>query len=1466
MKPKCRRLSALSIGATTLISLAMTAHSADLYWDGADVGLNADGGAGTWNTTSGNWDTLAIGGANAVWNNATPDNAFFTGVGGTVSLGTAITAGTVNVGGPAYSFTGSTLTADSINVATGFSATFGTVAGRVSNTVAINGGGGSLVVWNGGSTISTVNLNSGILRNGTTASSATINIGGSGLLEWSVTNPTPTAGSATNIVLNRGVFRTIGGLAHGHVGNLTFNGGLLDFTAGGYNSESLQLNNSVTAGTGGFVGSSWIVQTTGDNASRGLALKGARTFTVNANNDLRVQAELENSDGGSDSLIKAGDGRMILLNTSSYIGGTTINGGTLQLGDFSAAGTGTGTAITNGINGGTGTVTVNASGTLAASHVIGTGVTYLSNLLAGTGTLRVDGAGHFGLSGNTNTFSGTVNLRSSGLIYGGLTLDYTAQNNNKLGTGATLNLNGGNLRVLGNASAATAQTVGAINVLGGGLITLNPGTGQTATLTATTFSQSGSGMLLLRTAGTLGTTANFNVGSATFGRWATTQNTTEQNTAFLTKDESNNAVALQFTASAAASAEAAGTGTLASQGTTSVFLNNTNQTITSNLTIDSIASQNDVFVNNGAVLTLNGGGIIQRNAAHWIQTGAGARGSVTTGLGTGELFVTSGLSEATDFRINTNIVDNGLTPTILVKGGTGQLILGSGGANSYTGGTIINSGRLQLTNVGALGTGDVTVRPSGQLYLNVGGNTFARNMTLSGIGSADGSANNFGALRVDGSPTVSGTLTANDHARITLGTSGGTVGFTGITSGAGDLEIRSLASGLSFAVFTNASNTFSGRWIVRDGNSVLRVASDAAFGAVPSSFRNDSIILDGGRLQFGSTGAGASFTLNANRGISLPNSGTTGFFHVWGGQTMTIAGGISGPGNMEKTDGGTLVLQGLNTNTGNVRVTAGALNLASGGSFTQLNNLQLAGTMNITAGSSVVVRNQLITSDASGGVTTLNQTGGDLSVLGSTIADERNNAVVFTHWNANTTFNHSGGTFNVLNAPVMLGWDGTVTWNISGTATANIRGIFGQNRSNAATINLTGGRLNIGSSGVYNLAATKLIKLGAGTVGALADWSSSLDNFRLADATTGVTFDPSGRTISLTGILSNETGIDGKLNLNGEGTLVLGGANTYTGGTSITLGTLQLNNASGLGASTNALTVDGGTLNLNANSITTGALAGTGGIITDNSAGAGISTLIVSQAASTTYSGNIADGAAKTVAFEKSGAGTLGLNATSTYTGATNVAEGRLNVNGSITSATSVDSDAILGGDGTINGAVSLSGTLLAGQGGSTDRSLTINGNVTTNAGSVLSFTIDAMNDHDSLVISGGNSIGLANADLYVTFDTGLSFTGLAAGEGADFLAAISSDDFSSIGATWFRIIEGNTTGMFANVTSTLSSGELSYLGLSGTHYAYDADNGQRFWVAQGSTYLVAIPEPRAALLGGLGFLLILRRRRNMHR
>ncbi len=92
-------------------------------------------------------------------------------------------------------------------------------------------------------------------------------------------------------------------------------------------------------------------------------------------------------------LTKAGAATLLLTGANTYTGVTTVNAGTLAVGDGTSGGIASGSGVT-----------IAAGATL--SHNRGTTVT-LANAIAGAGTLANDGTGELYLSG-TNSFSGTI--------------------------------------------------------------------------------------------------------------------------------------------------------------------------------------------------------------------------------------------------------------------------------------------------------------------------------------------------------------------------------------------------------------------------------------------------------------------------------------------------------------------------------------------------------------------------------------------------------------------------------------------------------------------------------------------------------------------------------------------------------------------------------------------------------------------------------------------------------------------------------------------------------------------------------------------------------------------------------------------------------------------------------------------------------------------------------------------------
>ncbi len=239
------------------------------------------------------------------------------------------------------------------------------------------------------------------------------------------------------------------------------------------------------------------------------------------------------------------------------------------------------------------------------------------------------------------------------------------------------------------------------------------------------------------------------------------------------------------------------------------------------------------------------------------------------------------------------------------------------------------------------------------------------------------------------------------------------------------------------------------------------------------------------------------------------------------------------------------------------------------------------------------------------------------------------------------------------------------------------------------------------------------------------------------------------------------------------GTLVLSGTNSYTGGTVISSGTLQLGDGGTAGSivgdviddgalvfnRSNTLSIDGvisgsGTVTQagTGTTILTGDNTYTGGTVIsdgtlqlgDGGAGGGIvgnivdnGALIFDRSDALSINGVISGSGTVTQA----GTGTTILTGVNTYTGVTTVQAGTLAVNGSIASPTSVDARGILGGNGTIFGDVANAGTVAPGNSIGT---LTVVGNYVGNNGRLALETVLA-GDHapsDVLVIDGGSATG----------------------------------------------------------------------------------------------------------------------------
>jgi len=183
------------------------------------------------------------------------------------------------------------------------------------------------------------------------------------------------------------------------------------------------------------------------------------------------------------------------------------------------------------------------------------------------------------------------------------------------------------------------------------------------------------------------------------------------------------------------------------------------------------------------------------------------------------------------------------------------------------------------------------------------------------------------------------------------------------------------------------------------------------------------------------------------------------------------------------------------------------------------------------------------------------------------------------------------------------------------------------------------------------------------------------------------------------------------LNKVGGGTVTLDGANTYSGGTVINGGTLQV----GSGGATGNL--------------------GSGGITNHGE--------LVYNRSDTVTENNIIDGEGN---LTQNGTGKLVLTAANTYTGATTVNSGTLQVDGSIANSATTVNGGTLQGKGTLGDVtVSGGGTLMTGD-STTLATMTV-GALTFNENATLQFKLDSsLGQSDSVTVTG--QLALDNTEL----------------------------------------------------------------------------------------------------------------------
>ena len=702
------------------------------------------------------------------------------------------------------------------------------------------------------------------------------------------------------------------------------------------------------------------------------------------------------------------------------------------------------------------------------------------------------------------------------------------------------------------------------------------------------------------------------------------------------------------------------------------------KTISNNITMGAAQS----FTNNGAITI---GGNVTNGGFVLTLTGTG-----TAGILAGNLGGTGGLT----------------------KTGAGSWLVS--GTNTYTGPTIVNNGTLQFGSNSSLANSAVTINAttggtSALLDLN-GSNATITTLTFGGVGgtaSANSLSTGSGTLTLGG--TVTFTATGNPFGstlsgNVDLGTATRTFAIADSTNAPADLTVSANISGTGVGLtktgagtlVLSGNNSYTGATTVSAG--VLNLQSDTALGATGGAttvasgaalqLQND-ITVTGESLTVGGTGIlatgavrnisgnntwtggvalSANTTFQSDAGLltfsgNITNASGTRNLTVTGTGDTAISGVLgTGAGTLTKTGAGTLTLSGANTYTGLTAIQGGTVsintigNVSGGASALGAPTTAANGTIAIgstTTGATLQytgsgsTTNRVVNLAGTTGGATLDSSGtGALnftSAFTATGAGSKTLTLTGSNANANTI---SGAIVNnsAVNTTSLLK-DGSGTWVLSGANT-----FTGSTTLNNGTLSINADT-RLGTA--PGSATANMLVFNGGTLGTTGTFTLSANRGTTLNAGGGTFDTASGTTLTYNGIIAGTGGLT-KAN---TGTLVLGGANTYTGATTLNGGTLSINADNRLGTAPGSATADqlvfnGGTL------ATTATFALNANRSTTVNAGGG--TIDVATGTTLTFSSTLSGAGTLT----KAGVGTLLLGATNSLAGEFALNAGTLALNG----------------------------------------------------------------------------------------------------------------------------------------------------------------------------------------------------------
>ena len=748
-----------------------------------------------------------------------------------------------------------------------------------------------------------------------------------------------------------------------------------------------------------------------------------------------------------------------------------------------------------------------------------------------------------------------------------------------------------------------------------------------------------------------------------------------------------------------------------------------------------IAGANLSIINSGSITGgLAGDGSTRANAIYF----AGGSnvlelqaGSLITGNVVGANNDTLRLGGAAAATFDVSLIGSQYTGfSTFVKTGTGTWTL-TGTTPAFTPWTI-DQGTLAISSNGNLGnvlSGPLTFNGGAlqfladfnsnrQVTLNAGGGSLDTNgnsAILGGVIGGSGDLRKMGA----GSLTLTNTNIYTGGTTISAGTlqlgNGGTSG-----SIAGDVVDNGV---LAF----NRSNTLAFAGNISGSGGVRQIGSGTTILTGANNYTGDTTIV-AGTLQFAGSAAGTGSagggTGGSGGGLGGGTGGTGGSGSGLGGGT----GGTGGPGGgLGGGTGGTGGSgSGLGGGTGGTGGPGGGLGGGTGGAGGSGSGLGggTGGTGGPGGGLGGGAGGAGGPGGGLGGGTGGSGSGfgsGNLTVAGGTLAIVAPATVNVAHdvtFADNTAFTIAAGSNSPLLSAGKVAIGNGVAFNISGINDAS--------QLDTALIDTRSGI--IGDFGMVTVGGfngtvdylTVSTHKSADNLQYLATYGLSwMANNNLAHGT--FTLTNASDTFTVGAVLTNQsanpaTGWHGtSLTKAGMGTLILTGTNSYTGGTTISAGTLQLGN--------------GGT---------TGAIVGD--VVNDG-------VLAFNRSDALTFAGSISGHGA----VEQTGSGTTILTGTNSYTGATNIDAGTLEVNGSIaaSSRVTVNEGATLSGIGIVDPAtttIMAGGTLAPGNAANPAGVLTITGNLAFQSAAIYRVAV-ASSVSSSINVTGSATLGGATVN-----------------------------------------------------------------------------------------------------------------------